>query len=129
MEQEDRISSFRPSITATIIGAVADAKELLTSELTLTKLEFQREFAKAKAAAVSVALGAGLGFIGAISLVFMVVHLLATFTVVPLWGCFGIVGGALILFGALLATSGKIKSKEVNVLPRSPFEMRKDIAP
>jgi len=85
MEQEDRISSFRPSITTTIIGAVADAKELLTAELTLTKLEFQREFAKAKAAAVSVALGAGLGFIGAISLVFMVVHLLATFSVVPVW--------------------------------------------
>jgi hypothetical protein len=108
---------------------VADARELLTAELKLTKLEFQRELAKAKAAAVTVAIGVGLGFIGAISLVFMVVHLLATFTVVPLWGGFGIVGGVLGLFGALLATSGKIKSKEINVLPRSPFELRKDIAP
>jgi len=129
MEQEDRISSFRPSITATIIGVVADAKELLTSELTLAKLELQREFAKAKAAAVTVAIGVGLGFIGAISLVFMVVHLLATFTVVPLWGCFGIVGGTFALFGALVATSGKIKSKDVNLLRRSPIAMKKDFAP
>lgn len=129
MEQEDRISSFTPSITATLIGVVADAKEMLISELTLAKLELQREFAKAKAAAFTVAIGVGLGFIGAISLVFMVVHLLATFTVVPLWGCFGMVGGTLALFGALVATSGKIKSKDVNLLPRSPIAMKKDFAP
>jgi fatty acid desaturase len=129
MEQEDRISSFTPSISATIIGVVADAKELLLSELTLAKLVLEREFAQAKAAAVTVAIGVGLGLIGAISLVFMVVHLLATFTVVPLWGCFGIVGGALALFGALVAASGRIKKKDVNLLPRSPVAMKKDFAP
>jgi len=105
-----------------ISGVVADAKELLISELTLTKLECQRE-------AVTVAVGVGLGFIGAIALVFMVVHFLATFTVVPLWGCFGIVGGVLALFGALVATSGKIKIKDVNLLKSLPIEMKKDLAP
>jgi fatty acid desaturase len=129
MEQEDRISSFAPSVTAMISGVVADAKELLISELTLTKLECQRQFAKAKNAAVTVAVGVGLGFIGAIALVFMVVHFLATFTVVPLWGCFGIVGGVLALFGALVATSGKIKIKDVNLLKSLPIEMKKDLAP
>jgi hypothetical protein len=79
MEQEDRISSFAPSVTAMISGVVADAKELLISELTLTKLECQREFAKAKTAAVTVAVGVGLGFIGAIALVFMVVSLPSDF--------------------------------------------------
>ena len=112
-----------------ISGVVADAKELLISELTLTKLECQREFAKAKTAAVRVAVGVGLGFIGAIALVFMGVHFLATFTVVPLWGCFGIVGGVLALFGALVATSGKIKMKDVNLLTSLPIEMKKDLAP
>jgi fatty acid desaturase len=129
MEREDRISSFAPSVTAMISGVVADAKELLISELTLTKLECQREFAKAKTAAVTVAVGVGLGFIGAIALVFMVVHCLATFTVVPLWGCFGIVGGVLALCGALVATSGKIKIKDVNLLTSLPIEMKKDLAP
>jgi len=43
-----------------ISGVAADAKELLISELTLTKLEFQREFAKAKAAAVAVSIGIAL---------------------------------------------------------------------
>ncbi len=75
-----------------------------------------------------VAVGVGFGFIGAIALVFMVVHLLATFTVVPLWGCFGIVGGVLVLFGALVMMSGKIKSKDVNLLKSSPIEMKKDLA-
>jgi hypothetical protein len=129
MAQDNRISSPRPSVTATIMGAAADAKELLTAEIKLTKLEFQRELTKAKSAAVTVAIGAGLALLGAISLVFMLVHLLLAFTMLPLWACFGIVGGALALFGALLATSGKIKSKEVHVVPRLPIGLRKDIAP
>jgi hypothetical protein len=129
MKQEDRISSFAPSVTATISGVAADAKELLISELTLTKLECQRELVKAKIAVVRIATGVVLGFIGAISLVFMVVHLLAAFTVVPLWGCFGIVGGSLALFGALGATSGKIKIKDVNLRTPSPIETKKGFAP
>jgi len=129
MKQEDRISSFAPSVTAMISGVAADAKELLISELTLTKLECQRELVKAKISAVRIATGVVLGFIGAISLVFMVVHLLATFTVVPLWGCFGIVGGSLALFGALVATSGKIKIKDVNLWTPSPIETKKGFAP
>jgi hypothetical protein len=45
----------------------------------------------------------------------MVGHLLATFTMIPLWGCFGIVGGAFALLGALVATSRKIKIKDVKL--------------
>ena len=129
MEQYDHLSSSTPGITATIIGVVADAQELLISELTLAKLELQRELAKARAAAVTFAIGIGLGFVGAISLVFMIVHLLATLTVVPLWGCFGIVGGALALVGAVVVTSGQIKSKDVNLLPHSTIEMKKELTP
>jgi Putative Actinobacterial Holin-X, holin superfamily III len=125
MEHEDRISSFTPSITATVSGVAADLKELLLSELTLTKLEFQRELAKAKAAAILFFVGAGLAVMGAIALVFMLVHLLATLTDVPLWGCFGIVGAALVLFSALMLASGKSKSKDVT-LPHSPVAIRKD---
>lgn len=125
MKPEDRISSLGSSVTATIIGAVGSARELLSSHLTLAKLELQREVAQAKAAAIAVAIGAGLGVLGAISLVFMAVHLLETFTVLPLWGCFGVVGAGLVLFGALLATSGRFKKKDVN---RSPIliAMKKD---
>ena len=129
MDQEDRISRFTPTISAIISGLVADAKNLLISELTLTKLELQREITKAKAVAIMIAVGVGFGFIGAIALVFMLVHIVATFTLVPLWGCFGIVGGALVLFGALAMKSGKIKSKNVTLLPRSPGEMRRDFIP
>jgi hypothetical protein len=116
MKQEDRIRSFAPSVTAMISGAVTDGKELLISELTLTKLECQRELVKAKIAVVRIATSVVLGFIGALSLVF---------TVVPLWGCFGIVGGSLALFGALVAMSGKIKIKDINVWTPSPIERKR----
>lgn len=49
----------------------------------------------------------------------MLVQMLAAFTVVPLWGCYGIVGRALfVLSGALLAV-GNTKVKELDVVPRA----------
>jgi len=96
-----------PKITATMGGVMSDAKDLLISEFALAKLEFQREFLRLKAVAITIAVGSGIALLGLIALVFMVVHLLAAFTIVPLWGCFGIVGGVLALTGALMLFSGR----------------------
>lgn len=126
MDQENRIGRVGPSVTAAIIGVVGNAKEMLSSQLTLAKLELQRELAQAKATTITVAIGVGFGVLGAISLLFMAVHLLETFTVIPLWGCFGVVGAGLALFGALLATSGRIKKKDIN-RSRFLFGMKKDL--
>lgn len=126
MEQEERITGFAPSITTIVSSAAIDAKELLISELNLAKLEFQQGLFKAKAAAITIAIGVACGFLGAIGLLFMAAHLLAAYSDVPLWGSFGIVGGALGLFGILVAVSGAVKSRDVKLLPRSPGELRKD---
>lgn len=81
-----------PSLVSLLGGIANDAKELLLQEVALAKLEVQHELLKAKTAAISLGIGIGTIATGGLLLLFMLVHLLAAFTIVPLWGCYGIVG-------------------------------------
>ena len=83
-----------PSVAALLGGIVSDGKELLVQELALTKLEVHDTLRKARTAAMALGLGIGVVAIGGISLMLMLVQVLAAFTEIPLWGCYGIVGGA-----------------------------------
>ncbi|HEX9445835.1 MAG TPA: phage holin family protein [Candidatus Binatia bacterium] len=96
-----------PGLGDLVRGILDDAKELVVQGMALTKLEVQDELRKAKVAALAVGIGIGVIAVGGMLLLLMVVHLLATFTAVPLWGCYGIVGGALIIVGAISLAAGK----------------------
>src|ERR1043166_4861155 len=91
--------STEPSLTALLASIVSDAKDLLVQEVALTKLEVQDELRKAKSAAISLGIGIGIVTVGGILLMLMLVQVLAAFTEMPLWGCYGIVGGGLVLLG------------------------------
>ena len=123
------VERFKRSFSVLLAGVVIDAKELLAQQLTLTKLELQRELAKAKTAAIALGIGLAIIAMGATLLLLMLVQILAVYTQIPLWGCYGIVGGMLALFGALLIASGKSKAEEVRLVPSSRIEMRKETAP
>jgi hypothetical protein len=58
----------------------------------------------------------------------MLVHVLAALTVVPLWGCYGIVGSVLVILGAVLIASGKNKAEELDVVPQRTVERLKENA-
>ena len=58
----------------------------------------------------------------------MLVQMLAAFTVVPLWGCYGIVGRALFVLGGALLAVGKTKVKELDVVPQQTVERIKESA-
>lgn len=96
-----------PGIGELVRGILDDAKELALQSMELTKLEVQGELRKAKLAAIQVGTGIGVIAVGGGLLLLMVVHLLAAFTAVPLWGCYGAVGGVLLIVGALLLVMGK----------------------
>ena len=107
---------------ASVVGSIAnDAKELLLQEVGLIKLEVQYELRKAKTAALGLGIGIGTIATGGILLMLMLVHVLAEFTVVPLWGCYGIVGSALIVLGGVFLAAGKTKSEELDVVPQRPL--------
>ncbi|MDP2665545.1 MAG: phage holin family protein [bacterium] len=117
-----------PSFLSLLGGIANDATELLLREVALTKLELQYELRKAKTAAIALGIGIGTIATGGILLTLMLVHVLAVSTVVPLWGCYGIVGSALVVLGAVLLVAGKTKAKELDVVPQPTVERIKESA-
>ena len=117
-----------PSFVSLLGGIANDATELLLREVALTKLEVQYELRKAKTAAIALGIGIGTIAMGGILLMLMLVHMLAALTVVPLWGCYGIVGSALVILGAVLLAAGKTKAEELDVVPQRTVERIKESA-
>jgi hypothetical protein len=117
-----------PSFISLVGGIANDAKELLLQEVALTKLEVQYELLKAKTAAISLGVGIGTIATGGLLLLFMLVHVLAALTVVPLWGCYGLVGSPLVLLGGVLLATGKTKAEEVDVVPPQTAQRIKESA-
>src|SRR5437870_2074343 len=99
--------SSEPSLTALLGGIINDAKDLLVQEVALTKLEVQDELRKAKTAAIALGIGIGVVAAGGMLLMLMLVQMLAAFTEMPLWGCYGLVGSGLVVLGAVLLAAGK----------------------
>lgn len=117
-----------PSFLSLLGGIANDATELLLREVALTKLEVQYELRKAKTAAIALSIGIGTIATGGILLMLMLVHMLAALTAVPLWGCYGIVGSALVVLGGVLLAAGKTKAEELDVVPQRTVERRKESA-
>jgi hypothetical protein len=117
-----------PSFVSLLGGIASDAKDLLMREAALTKLEVQCELRKAKTTAIALGIGIGTFAAGAMLLMLMLVHMLAGLTVVPLWGCYGIVGIVLVVLGGVLLAAGKTKAEELDVVPQQTVERLKESA-
>jgi hypothetical protein len=111
--------SAEPSLAALIGGIINDARDLLLQEFTMAKLEVQDELRKTKAAVISLGIGIGIAAVGGLLLLLMLVHLLHALTPIPLWGCYGIVGGVLVLAGLLVLYSSKKAVEEIEVVPET----------
>jgi hypothetical protein len=105
MEEYQKNGGATAPIGTLLDGIFADAKNLLVHELKLSKLEFRLEVQKLQTAAVVLGIGAVLLVIGASLLALMVAQLITMYTQIPLWGCYGMVGGSLFLIGALVIVS------------------------
>jgi Putative Actinobacterial Holin-X, holin superfamily III len=117
-----------PSLTSLIGGIINDAKDLLLFEFNMAKLEMQHELRQAKAAAISFAIGAGTAVVGGLLLILMLVHLLNTFTTIPLWGCYGIIGAVLLFVGLIVLSTSKRTADSINVVPQQTIETLKEHA-
>ena len=47
---------------------------------------------------------------------------------VPLWGCYGIVGSVLVVLGGVLLATGKTKAEDLDVVPERTVERIKESA-
>ena len=107
-------------------GIVSDLTRLFAQELELAKLEIRDDIRTAKALVVSLVLGLLVTGMGFLMLIVMVALILNAYTIVPLWGCFGIVGGAMCLVGAALLIWVKRKKTDIDFIPQRATEAVKE---
>lgn len=121
-------NSSEPSLVSLVSGLISDAKALLQQELLLAKHEVREELNKTKQAVISLGIGIAVATLGVILLTFMLVYLLEALTPLPLWGCYGIIGGLFALVGGILLYLGKTKASEIDVVPQGTMETLKENA-
>jgi len=115
-----------PSITGLVDGIITDAQRLMRQELALARTEIQEEWNKTKTAAAALGAGIVIATLGGIFLCLMLVFLLNWLTELPLWGCFGIVGGLFALLGAIMIYAGKSQAESINFVPQQTVETMKE---
>jgi uncharacterized membrane protein required for colicin V production len=116
-----------PGIATLVSGIVGDGQRLIEQQLALFRREIESALRQARNAAISMALGAGVAALGGLLLVAMFVHLLHAYTDLPLWGCYGLVGGVLAATGALLLIIGGKGAADVHLLaPKQSTEAFKE---
>jgi hypothetical protein len=121
-------SRAEPSLTQLLTGIVDDAKALLRQELALAKYEIREDLRKTKTAMLLLGIGVGVAAIGGLLLILMLVHLLNALTELPLWACYGIVGGVFAIVGGVLLLIGKNTIARIDVVPPHTVEtMREDV--
>jgi Putative Actinobacterial Holin-X, holin superfamily III len=119
-------SNAEPSLAQLLSGIVNDAKELLRQELALAKHEIREDLRKTKTAMLSLGVGIGVAAIGGLLLIIMLVHLLNALAGLPLWACYGIVGGLLIIVGGVLLLIAKNTIARIDVVPPQTVETMKE---
>lgn len=120
--------SAEPSLASLVGGIINDARDLLLQEFTMAKLEVRDELRRSKEAAISFGVGIGVAAVGGILLILMLVHLLHMYTELPLWGCYGVVGGILVLLSLFFLYSGKRTTQEIDVIPPETVDTLKENA-
>jgi hypothetical protein len=115
-----------PTLTQLVNELASDAKELLRQELALAKYEISEEISKTKVALISLGIGVGIAAIGGLLLILMLVHLLNALAGLPLWACYGIVGGVLAIVGIVMLLHAKNKMSNIAVVPHQTVDTMKE---
>jgi Putative Actinobacterial Holin-X, holin superfamily III len=124
----ERTTSSRSRWMDLIGGILFDVKSLLRQEVQLFKDEVKLEISTAGRAATKFLIGAALGIVGALFLLLMLVHGLHEWTVLPLWACYGLVGGALTALGLAFLVRAQSMAGRVQAVPRRTlYSMKENI--
>ena len=117
-----------PTMTQLVTGAIADAQELMKQQLALFKVELREDLRKARDAGLSMSVGLGLGFVGAVVLAGMLVHgLHEGIPALPLWACYAIVGFCVTAAGGALVFTGKKKLESVHLAEQSVKSLKENV--
>lgn len=112
-----------------IHGIVADAEKLLQEQFALFRQEVRDEIARARSAAVAGGVGLGMTALGGVLCTQMLVHGLQSATKMPLWACYGLVGGGLAGGGLALLNRAKrnVASIPLGLPPKTSEAIRENV--
>src|SRR5437868_1143399 len=90
------------SVTTLVTGILNDAQELMKQQVALVRTEIREDFRRTKEGALSLAIGAGAAFVGLIFVCLTAVYLIewAAHPNLPLWACYAIVAGTIVVVSA-----------------------------
>jgi UDP-N-acetylmuramyl pentapeptide phosphotransferase/UDP-N-acetylglucosamine-1-phosphate transferase len=114
-------------MTTLVSGIFADAQHLLQQQLTMFRQEIRDDLRQSKEAGLSLARGIGILLAGSILLLLMLPLLLhEALPELPLWACFGIVGGMFTAVGWVLVHLAAKKFGTLNPLSDSSIAAFKE---
>ena len=109
-----------------IFDILRDLQKLVWQEFRLAKHELRQEIRKTLIILLSFIAGAVLALVGALLLVFMLVHLINELAELPLWACYGIVAGIFTGIGILLIVFGMKGLKQLRIIPAQTIQTVKE---
>jgi hypothetical protein len=115
-----------PSLTQLLSGIIGDAQELMRQQLAMFRTEIKEDVRRTKQTLVAMVCGLALVSVGAALLCFMAVYGLEAAFELPLWACFGIVGGTLALGGGVAFYTAVRQFSEFNPLPDESAQALKE---
>ena len=111
-----------PDLTTLVKEIVHDSEALVGMQFRLLRGELRDEWVHAQEAALFVGAGAGLVAAGGLFSAMALVHALHKATRLPLWGCYGLVGGMLGAAGAGLLATGRERAASLRLPPPQTME-------
>ena len=118
-----------PSVTELVSGIVGDVQDLGRQHLARFRHEVKEDFRKAGDATASLASGLAVAQVGGLLISFMLIELLHVLAPgLPLWSCYGIVGGVIVVVGMIAVMNGIQKFKSVESLSKETADIMKDDA-
>ena len=126
--RKESLSAEPPSWSALISGIFIDAAQLFAHELELAKIELREDIRSAKTFIGFFLVGLAIAAIGLFMVLMMLAYLMDATTIVPLWGCFGIIGGIALLIGAAFLIWGINRKPDIDLFPqRAAGAVKEDI--
>jgi uncharacterized membrane protein YqjE len=127
-------TSSEPGFTTLVREIVNDVEDLVKHQIRFARAEIKEELHKSKEAALLLATGAGLAFLGVLFLGMTLVHLLHWLTQppgtdlagLPLWGCHAIVALVFLIAGAGLCLLGQRMFASFSPLPEQTAQTLKE---
>lgn len=123
-----KAAASESNVAELVEGVLTDARQLLTQQIELFQQELREESGRAVQAAAEAGAGVGLVTLGGVLSAQALVHLLHRSTRLPLWGCYGLVGGLLAASGGGLLGRARGHAAGLALVPQSTEALRENVA-